>query len=67
MTLGSPKCTCGQSKGDNLWREISVTRKVFSRFGETVTGNNNETMLNFLTGKLVMYSYNVYKLYNILK
>ena len=40
---------CGQYKGDNLLWEISVKRKIFFfYFGETVTGNNNGTILNIL-------------------
>ena len=29
MTLSPPKCTCRQSKGDNMWREISKARKIY--------------------------------------
>ena len=68
MTLSPPKRTCRQSKGDNLWREISDVRRIyFFYFGEAVKVNNYDTVFIFSRKNSLMYSNNEYKKYDRLK
>ena len=59
MTLSPPKCTCRQSKGDNLRREINDARKnLCFDFGETVKVNNYDNVFIYLKETSLMYSNN---------